>query len=146
MEAAFAGRQEADLVDQLRRDGDLILSLVAVANEVVGHVAVSRLTLERSDARASALAPIAVSPELQHRGIGTELIGEALRHLAECGEAVVLVLGPAAYYARFGFSSETARLFRTPYDGPHLMALALATLPLAAPVEVRYPRAFAALH
>jgi putative acetyltransferase len=43
--AAFGGRQEADLVDRLRADGDAEISLVAVDGaHLVGHVLFSPMT------------------------------------------------------------------------------------------------------
>jgi putative acetyltransferase len=143
-EAAFAGAQEADLVDALRRDGDLVLSLVADAGDaVVGHVAFSRMQIdgEGTSAPAIALAPVAVLPTQQRRGIGTTLIGDGLRRLRQSGETLVFVLGEPAYYGRFGFA---AARFDTPYPGPYFQSLALSP---RAPSSgtVRYARAFAAL-
>jgi len=67
VEAAFGQRQEADLVDRLRADGDGVLSLVAVdGGKVVGHVLFSEMT---APFRALALAPVSVVPERQRSGI-----------------------------------------------------------------------------
>ncbi|KAK9487792.1 hypothetical protein V1527DRAFT_494668 [Lipomyces starkeyi] len=41
------------------------------------------------------------------------------------GWAIVFVLGDPTYYKRFGFDSELAQRFTSPYAGPHLMALLL---------------------
>lgn len=142
---AFGQAAEADLVDRLREDGDLVLSLVAVRERVVGHVAFSRLKLLESPASAVALAPVAVLPAHQRAGVGTALIREGLRGLAAAGEDLVLVLGEPAYYARFGFAAEGARTLSTPYDGPYLQALALSDAGRAAAGAVRYARAFADL-
>jgi putative acetyltransferase len=145
-ENAFGRHSEADLVDALRRDGDLVLSLVACeAGEPVGHVAFSRLVLESTPARATALAPLAVAPPCQRRGIGAALVREALQVLARSGEDLVLVLGDAAYYGRLGFKSQAAAQLCTPYDGPHLQASCLSDVGRAARGPVRYPRAFAGL-
>lgn len=142
---AFAGPAEADLVEALRRDGDLILSLVAAADEPVGHIAFSRLTLPDAPVRASALAPLAVLPSCQRQGIGTALVEDGLRRLAASGEDLVLVLGEPAYYGRFGFAAQDAAPLKTPYDGPYLQALALSEQGRHARGPVRYPRAFAGL-
>jgi putative acetyltransferase len=146
-EAAFGGAQEADLVDALRRDGDLVLSLVADADNIVaGHVAFSRMQVggEGASVPAVALAPVAVLPAQQRRGIGTALIGEGLRRLGQSGETLVFVLGEPAYYGRFGFATAPAARFDTPYPGPYFQSLALSP---RAPSSgtVRYARAFAAL-
>jgi putative acetyltransferase len=142
-EAAFGGAQEADLVDALRHDGDLLLSLVADAGDVVaGHVAFSRMQVGGDP--AVALAPVAVLPAQQRRGIGTALIGEGLRRLGQSGETLVFVLGEPAYYGRFGFAAAPAARFDTPYPGAYFQSLALSP---RAPSSgtVRYARAFAAL-
>lgn len=145
LERAFGEAAEADLVDRLRSDGDLVLSLVAVLQGVVGHVAFSRLELSDSRVKAVALAPVAVLPAVQRSGIGTGLVREALHRLAASGEDLVLVLGDPAYYRRFGFSPEEARGLTTPYDGPYLQGLALSEAGRAATGRVRYGRAFADL-
>jgi putative acetyltransferase len=145
-EAAFGARAEADLVDALRRDGDLVLSLVARADGgPVGHVAFSRLAMPETGARGVALAPLAVKPSFQRQGIGAALVREALATLASAGEDVVLVLGDPAYYGRFGFAAAAAQALRTPYDGPYLQALALSDAGRAARGRVRYAAAFAEL-
>jgi putative acetyltransferase len=142
---AFGGMAEATLVDALRQDGDLILSLVADAHRPVGHIAFSRLVLPEIRLRASALAPLAIVKERQRQGIGAALVKEGLRRLAEAGEDFVLVLGDPAYYGRFGFSPDGASGLRTPYDGPYLQALALSDAGRQAHGPVHYARAFAEL-
>ena len=75
---AFRRRHEADLVDALRGRVDPSVSLVAAeAGTVVGHVFFSPVGIEgkRSESRAIALAPLAVLPEQQKRGIGSHLVG-----------------------------------------------------------------------
>jgi putative acetyltransferase len=67
--AAFGRSGEAELVDRLRRDGDLVLSLVAAENdEVVGSVLFSPMT---APFRALGMGPVAVRPERQRAGIGS---------------------------------------------------------------------------
>ena len=142
--AAFGQEAEADLVDALRVQGDLVLSLVAADSAIVGHVAFSRLALPRAAARATALAPLAVAPSRQGHGIGTALIREGLRRLAADGEDLVLVLGEPDFYGRFGFT-DSARGLVTPYDGPYLRALAFTQAGRDARGSVGYAAAFADL-
>ncbi len=144
-EKAFGQAAEADLVDRLRADGDLVLSLVAAAPGVIGHVAFSRLSAVDSRLRAVALAPVAVPPERQNQGIGTALIREGLRVLGAGGEDLVLVLGEPSYYGRFGFIAEAANRLITPYDGPFLQALVFTEAGREARGEIRYAPAFADL-
>jgi putative acetyltransferase len=140
--AAFGRGDEAKLIDQLSVNGDLALSLVALKSGVaVGHVAFSRL---RSPPGAWALAPVAVTPEWQRRGIGAALVEAGLQAARERGVPIVFVLGEPDYYGRFGFKAERAAGFASSYSGPYLMALALGD---AAPRSgaLIYPPAFSAL-
>jgi putative acetyltransferase len=57
----------------------------------------------------------------------------------------VLVRGHPAYYRRFGFSPEPMAALKTPWDGPHMQALALTARGRSAAGSVIYPPAFAAL-
>jgi putative acetyltransferase len=69
---AFGQPAEAVLVDQLRADGDSMISLVAVDHDqVVGHVLLSKM---RAPFKALALAPVSVAPCWQRSGIGGALI------------------------------------------------------------------------
>jgi len=143
--AAFGASTEADLVDQLRDEDAVVLSLVLEEDgRRVGHVLYSRLTVDGDTNGVSALAPVAVVPERQKQGIGRRLIEAAHRELTARGEKLAFVLGEPAYYERFGFSAAKAKPFRTPYDGPYMMALALAP---NAPSSgtVTYPASFARL-
>ncbi|MBS0532592.1 MAG: N-acetyltransferase [Proteobacteria bacterium] len=144
---AFGGAQEAVLVDALRDGGDLVLSLVAEAgDDIFGHVAFSRMQVEQAGRAAPAvsLAPLAVRPEYQRRGLGTALVQGGLKQLAADGESLVFVLGEPEYYGRFGFTAAHAARFVSPYAGPYFQSLALSP---QAPSSgaVRYARAFAAL-
>jgi putative acetyltransferase len=146
-EAAFPAPAEAELVDMLRADGDLILSLVAEQDGLIaGHVAFSRIVIERDDdpGAAVSLAPVAVLPQYQRTGIGKALIARGLAMLAAKGEGLVVVLGDPAYYRRFGFTAPEAVPFASDYSGPYLQALRLAGRRVARG-RLRYPSAFAAL-
>jgi putative acetyltransferase len=144
--AAFAGPDEAKLIDALRRDGDVVSEFVAIdAGEIVGHVAFSRLDI-RADPRtlrAAALAPLAVAPGRQRQGVGDALTRHALTHLRNDGWDIAVVLGHPAYYPRFGFSPLLAKLLDAPYSGPSFMALELRSGAAGAlRWSVTYPRAF----
>ncbi len=109
-----SGKGEADLNNLLRANGKLLLSLVAeIDSVVVGHVAFSpaRIALERSeraeisDVYVVALGPIAVRPDMQRRGIGSQLILRGFELLSAQGHELVFLLGHTWYYPRFGFVS-----------------------------------------
>jgi putative acetyltransferase len=145
---AFGQRGEADLVDQLRADGDALISLVAVAEggELVGHVLFSRLPIEGAKGRvteAAALAPLAVRPEHQGRGVGSALTTAGIKACAARGLAAIVVVGDPRFYQRFGFSTAAARGLQSPYAGDACMALELKPGALLAnPGTVRYASAF----
>ena len=94
-----------------------IKSLIAeVDNQVIGYVSYSPIFL-RSDANISGyiLAPLAVSPEHQKQGVGTNLIKSGIDLLVKDGVNVLLVYGDPDYYGRFGFQKKTACSFMPPY-------------------------------
>jgi putative acetyltransferase len=136
---AFGRDLEAQLVDELRREGSLAISLAAeCAGNIRGYVALPRL---QSPPHALALAPVAVSKAMQGRGIGATLIRHAIGRAQALGCYSIFVLGAPAYYERFGFSAKAAAAFPSPYAGPHFMALHLAQRQ-DTPAAVIYPRAF----
>ena len=145
-ETAFGRPDEADLVDKLRSEGAVLLSLVAEVEErTVGHMLFSRMSIETNEApvSAAALAPVAVLPDYQRRGVGRKLVGDGLDLLRERGERIVIVLGHPDYYARFGFSTEKARALESPFPPDAFMATELILDALAGVRgKVRYPPAF----
>lgn len=143
---AFNAEVEARLVDRLRADGLVVASLVAVeAGTVVGHILFSDLPIDTDTGiiPAVALAPMAVVPDLQRRGIGSALVRRGLDLCRERGKTAVVVLGHPGFYPRFGFSADLARSLRAPYAGDAFMALELVPGALASRSgTVRYPEAF----
>lgn len=113
LDLSFGTPGEAELVCALREAGDLTVSLVAdVGGLIVGHIALSPL---KADRPGLALAPLAVHPALQNRGIGAALVKTALKDLADHS---ILILGDPAYYGRFGFKPAKVT---SPYAGPYLL-------------------------
>ncbi len=138
------GAAEARLLDALRTEEALLTSLVAIEDDaVIGHTAASRLGL--GAARASVLAPLAVVVDRRRGGVASRLVARLLEQRRAAGDDVMLVLGDPAFYARFGFSAEAARPFRTPYDGPYQHAAILIERAMRLGGAVRYPCAFAGL-
>ena len=61
------------------------------------------------------LAPLAVSPEHQKTGVGSNLIKSGIDMLTRDGAGVLMVYGDPAYYGRFGFREEIGHSFVPPY-------------------------------
>jgi putative acetyltransferase len=117
---AFAGDAEAGLVSELLEDRTArpIVSLLAWDGEKpVGHIMFTAAHLEgaRRDVSASILAPLAVIPDAQRRGIGGALIEAGVLRLSESGVELVFVLGHPAYYPRHGFAPATRLGLTPPY-------------------------------
>lgn len=122
---AFHRPDEADLVDAIRSGPDFLpdLSLVAVSDDgsVLGHILVSRVGFEPRGANSVrhdvlALAPLAVLPTHEGRGIGSALTREALALADARDEPCVVVLGSPAYYGRFGFVPAVEHGVEGPYE------------------------------
>lgn len=143
---AFGLDDEARLVDALRGGGYARVSLVADTGDgAAGHILFSELPIATAAGTVPALslAPVAVLPGSQRKGIGSALIRRGLEVARERGHRIVVVLGHAAYYPRFGFSPALAVPLRSPFSGEHWMALELVPGALKG-VEgtVRYPPPF----
>jgi len=121
----------------LKNDGPVkALSLVAMENnEIVGHVAFSPVFLESTNEHfAYILAPLAVSPKLQNKNIGSSLVEFGLDAISNLGTFIVFVYGDPQYYSRFGFKTESADKFVPPYtlqfsEGWQVMQLNVNSLP-----------------
>ena len=110
------------------------LCLVAVLDgSVVGHIAFSCARL--------------VLPEYQRRGAGSALISAALRRAAETHFPLIVVVGHADYYPRFGFEPADALGIKAPFDVPPeaWMAYRLPAYTPEARGTVVYPDAFASV-
>ncbi|MGE0596809.1 MAG: GNAT family N-acetyltransferase [Hyphomonadaceae bacterium] len=142
---AFGQADEADLVDQLRADGDALVELVAASGFALqGHILYSPLVIERDgeEIAAAALAPVAVLPGVQRSGLGKALIEAGNARCGALGMQAIIVLGHPAYYPRFGFSAAAAESLNAPFSGPAFMALELRPGALRAGGRVRYAKAF----
>lgn len=121
-QAAFGSEEEACLVRNLLRDDTArpYLSLLAFAkDQAVGHILFTKVRLEPdAPISASILAPLAVIPEMQNQGIGTQLSQIGLEMLAKAGVDLVFVLGHPTYYPRFGFTPAGVLGFTAPHPIP----------------------------
>ncbi len=104
LNAPHTSHTEQHIVNALRAAGKLTVSLVAeIDDTVIGHVAISPVSISDGAAGWFGLGPISVLPQFQRRGVGSRLMREALRILRERGASGCVVLGEPEYYGRFGF-------------------------------------------
>lgn len=137
---AYSSGTEAPIVDDLRREGDLTLSLVAVAGgDIVGHIAFSPVTIDGKPGRWFGLGPVSVRPELQGQGIGAALVNEGLATIRAGGATGCVLIGDPRYYRRFGFLGDGTLTYR---DVPPAAVQSLPFTEERATGTLRYSPAF----
>jgi predicted N-acetyltransferase YhbS len=113
----------AKLADDLLDDKTAmpVLSLVAIEHEkIIGHIIFTKVKVSQTTESVSAqiLAPLAILPSDQNKGIGGKLIKEGLSQLKQSGVELVFVLGHPGYYPRSGFTPAGALGYEAPYHIP----------------------------
>ena len=104
---SFSSGTEAKIIETLRTEGDLSLSLVAMGQEcLLGHCAFSPVKITGTAGNWYALGPIAVRPSNQRKGLGRALVTEGLSRLKTQGAQGCVVIGNPQIYSRFGFHSD----------------------------------------
>ncbi|AJH72228.1 acetyltransferase family protein [Bacillus cereus ATCC 4342] len=118
----FSDKKEHALVKRIRECDAFIpeLSIVAVDEEIVGHIMLSKITIEQDGASVDslALAPVSVARGYQKKGIGGKLIVAALAKAKELGYGSVVVLGHPEYYPKFGFKKASKWNIKAPFEVP----------------------------
>jgi putative acetyltransferase len=120
-EQAFNRKTEADLVDNLRINKAITLSLIAeVEEKIIGHILFSPVIVQpdQSDYNSVTLAPLAVLPAYQHKGIGSQLIRTGLKECRLLGHDFVFLVGHPEYYPRFGFIQAKSKGFECEFEAP----------------------------
>lgn len=121
---AFEEKEEAVLVDLLRENDEFIpqLSLVALLNnEIVGHILFTIIKIiddNENEHESLALAPMAVLPKYQKKGIGGKLINNGLSIATNLNFKSVIVLGHEHYYPKFGFVPTSKWNIKPPFEVP----------------------------
>jgi len=119
-ELAFGQPQEANIVDKLRINCNSLLSLVAIENDnVAGHILFSPVKIEGQHGiiRGMGLAPMAVLPKIQRKGIGTQLVKSGIKNLKKIQCPFIIVLGHPEYYPRFGFERASLYGIKCQWEG-----------------------------
>jgi putative acetyltransferase len=148
--SAFPTEAEARLVDRLREERKIALSLIAeVEKGVVGHVAFSPVSVDPQNPakRGLGLGPVAVQPEWQRKGIGEQLIMRGIEDCRRDGYSYMVVLGEPEYYGRFGFHRASMFGLGNEYgvDDPFMaLELSLGGLPKV-PGIIKYVKVFSEL-
>jgi putative acetyltransferase len=138
----YSRQTEQFVIRALRAADALSVSLVAEdAGRVVGHIALSPVTISDASAGWYGLGPIAVEPELQGRGIGRALMESGLVELRKLGANGCVLVGDPALYMRFGFTNNPAL---TVEGVPPQFSLALGLGSSSARGDVRFHEAYQA--
>jgi len=119
---AFGQEEESRLVNKIRNGNNFIpeLSLVAEKDgKIIGHILFSKIRISGSLIFESlALAPVAVAPEFQRKGVGSQLIEVGISKAKELGFESIIVLGHKDYYPRFGFQKASKWNIKCPFEAP----------------------------
>ena len=136
----FSDQTEAGIIDALRADNALTLSLVAIEERtLVGHVAFSPVTINGETIDWYGLGPVSVWPLHQRRGIGKALIQDGIQRLKDIGANGCVLLGDPRYYSRFGFECDPGLTYS---PAPAAFFQRLVFVPPAPKGEVSYHAAF----
>ena len=115
---AFGQEQESNIVDALRTNGGVLLSLVAIMDDrAIGHIIYSPVSVGDM-VKGAALGPMAVLPEHQRQGIGSKLVEAGNRKMKDAGYPFIIVVGHAEYYPRFGFRPASQYGIKCEWDLP----------------------------
>ena len=124
----FAAGDEQDLINSLRDNGALSLSLVAeYEDQIIGHVAFSPAIAKDDSGPWYGLGPVSVAPEFQSQGVGSALINQGLDMLRKEGTAGCILVGNVDYYKRFGFEqAPTSCPTNEPKDNYMILPMAVS--------------------
>lgn len=103
----FSHQTEHKLVDALRDDNALLVSLVALEDgEVMGHIAFSDVLIDGKDCGWVGMGPVAARINRQRQGIGSALVRAGLEAVRKLGKRGCVLAGDPAFYLRFGFKPD----------------------------------------
>lgn len=143
--AEHSDGNEQDLVVRLRKSEAFIpeLSLVAVEeNKIVGYILFTKIKIK--DNIELALAPLAVLPEYQRKGIGKKLIETGHNIAKNLGYHYSIVLGSENYYSKMGYIPAIQYGIKAPFQVPdeNFMAIKLNDTNIEIKGTVEYAKEF----
>lgn len=129
----YSDHSEHFLVERLRQSEAFVPDLSMVAEldgRVVGYILLTKIQIKNDEASFAslALAPVAVLPEYQGKGIGGQLIAEAHERARALGFQSVVLLGHQHYYPRFGYKRTSEYGIKLPFEAPEENCMVLELL------------------
>jgi predicted N-acetyltransferase YhbS len=149
-EELHSDHKEQFLVQRLRNSENFIPELAIVAendDQVVGFILLTKIKIINPEKTANslALAPVAVYPDFQNQGIGSELIKYAHKKAFALGFESIFLLGHANFYPRFGYKPTYTFNIQLPFNAPDENCMAVELKPAALHNvygSVKYPNEF----
>lgn len=113
---------ETLLTQKLHENGRTVHEWVCIhTNKAIAYIAFTPAYYGR-EVCGLHLAPMAVAPDFQKQGVGSELLRFALRQ-SEIKEQPLFVLGEPGYYKRFGFEPCTQPVCPFDPDNTHFLSM-----------------------
>lgn len=146
----ISDKTEQFLVERLRKSSAFLpeLSIVAeIDNRVVGYILLTKIIIQNKESafESLSLAPLAVLPEFQNKGIGGELILHSHKIAKQLGFKSVILVGHENYYPRFGYEPVSKFGIKLPFEAPEQNCLAIELVENGLKKvsgEVVYPKEF----
>jgi putative acetyltransferase len=144
LETSYPTQMQAKLVNALRDNKHLTISLVALSDaKIIGYVAFSPIEVNFRNGNGVCLDPLAVLPAYRRKGVASKLVSAGLSACMGHGLGFIVVMGKPAYYKRFGFMRAAAYGLTNRYnDDDKFMAMELHQDMIYACGSVTYGREF----
>lgn len=115
------GEEEGQLIGQLvdnflnyTQSKDLRAYFLEINNELIAGAFYTRIQFEKSPISAFLMAPVAVHPEYQGKGLGQKLIHQSHDALRKEGAELCLSYGDIQFYSKVGYQVISEELIAAP--------------------------------